>query len=71
MFKYTIKGKVDAKDKPITIALTSFRDIAEYVRDHAAEALDPSGEYGMTVSIIEHPDADCFIYPSRGSSGGE
>lgn len=64
MFKYQILGTT-ANRRPMTIALTHFSDVAEYIAAHAAEALDPTGEKGMTVTVISRPEADRFIVPPR------
>lgn len=68
MFKYEIRGKKREYKNPAVLALTSYKDIAEYIRDHAVEALDPNGTQGFEITIIEHPGADYFIYPRKGVS---
>ena len=65
MFKYQIKGSIYKKTRPVTIALTNYKDIAEYILEHAAEALDPEGEHGLTVELITHPEADLYIFQPR------
>ena len=64
MFKYQVRGIVNDR-KPMIIALTHFADIAQYIADHAAEALDPTGEKGMRVEVVYRPEADNFIKPPR------
>lgn len=64
MFKYQVIG-TSRKRRPMTIALTHFSDIADYIAAHAVEALDPNGENGLTVSVVTRPEADLFIVPPR------
>ena len=68
MFKYQVRGTTNDR-KPMLIALTHFSDIAQFVADHAAEVLDPTGERGMRVEVVYRPEADRFITPPRSTEG--
>ncbi len=70
VFRYQIKGSIAPKAKPITIGLTSFRDIAEFFAANAASVLDPDGSKGLTVEIVENKAADYFIFPPRENGEG-
>ena len=63
MFKFKIKAQTADRTHPITVALTNYIDLAEFIRDHAAETIDPTGENHMTVEIITRPEADYFVRP--------
>lgn len=65
MFKYQILATTKNKNRPITVALTHFCDLAEFIADHAAEALDPDGTEEMRVHIVERTEADMFINRPR------
>lgn len=65
MFRYSINGKMNELKRPLVIALTDYTDIAEYIASHAAEALDPDGTRGLEVSIVDRPEASCFIHPTK------
>ena len=67
MFKYQIMGVTNTSPRAITVALTHFSDIAEFIAAHAAEALDPDGALGMKVTIVERAEADRFAYRPRGN----
>lgn len=62
MMKYAIKGTTKDRPNPMTIAVTHFSDLAEFIKDHAVEALDPDGEKGLSVELITRPEADMYIY---------
>ncbi len=70
MFKYKVKAQTADRAHPITVALTNYIDLAEFIRDHAAESLDPTGEMGMTVEIITRPEADYFVSRHRDTEEG-
>lgn len=70
MFKFVIQGSTAERPRPVTLALTHYSDLAEYIRDHAPDALDPTGEMGLTVSVLTRPEADCFIHRSQGKGDG-
>ena len=57
MFRYSIYGNRPDTAKPKLIALTDYEDIASYIEAHAVEALDPTGESGLTISVVETPPA--------------
>ena len=61
MFKYVIKGTTKDRPFPSTIALTHYSDLAEYIKEHAVEALDPTGEQELTVELVTRPEADLYI----------
>lgn len=65
MFKYQIMATTNATPKAITIALTHYSDLAEFIAAHAAEALDPSGSANMQVHIVERAEADMFVHRPR------
>lgn len=65
MFKYQILGSTTSRPTPMTLALTHFSDLAEFISAHAAEALDPTGKMGLTVTIVSRPEADCYIHRPR------
>ena len=67
MFKYQIMGVTNTSPRAITVALTHFSDIAEFVATHAAEALDPDGSQGMSFHVIERQEADKFVNRPRGN----
>ena len=71
MFRYCIRGKVNGLDRPVTLALTGYSDLAAYIRDHAVEALDPDGEHGFSVELVETPDAFVRTLPRRRTSKEE
>lgn len=59
MLKYRIKGQWADRPHPILIAATPFRDIAEYLADHAAEVFAEDGnELATIIEIAE--DAEVF-----------
>ena len=64
MFRYAIKGKTNDRPYPVIIALTDYADIASYIKDHAIEALDPSGEEGLSITIAESSSPRKFIKSS-------
>ena len=61
MFKYSVYGSFKRRKRPCVIAVTSYKDVAEYVAQNAAAAMDPDGRLGLEVHIVENPDADFFI----------
>ncbi len=67
MFKYQIMGVTNTSPRAITVALTHFSDIAEFIAAHAAEALDPDGSQGMSFHVIERQEADKFTNRPRGN----
>ena len=71
MFKYVIQGSTNDRPRPMTLALTHFSDLAEFICSHAAEALDPEGKEGLTVNIIARPEADYYIHRPRGNKEAE
>ena len=70
MFKYQITGSTIDRPHPTTLALTSYSDLAEFISAHAAEALDPNGDKGLTVEIVTRPEADYYIHRPRGNREG-
>ena len=68
MFKFQILASTNDKPRASVIALTHFSDLAEFIADHAAEALDPDGALNMQVTIVERAEADRFAYRPRGNS---
>ena len=69
MFKFQIVAETKGRPRPTVIALTHFSDLAEFIRDHAAEAIDPEGKMGLKISIVSRPEADMFVYRPRGKEG--
>lgn len=67
MFKYQIMGVTNTSPRASVIALTHYSDLAEFIADHAAEALDPDGALDMKVTIVERAEADKFAYRPRGT----
>ncbi len=67
MFKFQILASTNDKPRASVIALTHFSDLAEFIADHAAEALDPDGTLNMKVTIVERAEADKFAYRPRGT----
>lgn len=65
MFKYQIMGTTNTSPRAITVALTHFSDIAEFIADHAAEALDPDGSQGMSFHVVKRQEADKFVNRPR------
>lgn len=65
MFKYSIYGSFKRRKRPCVIAVTSYADIAEYIAQNAAAAMDPDGDLGLEIHIVENPDADFFIRRKR------
>ena len=61
MFKYTIRAVTNRRKRPVVVAVTNFRDVATYIRDNAAAALDPAGVQGMEIYMVENQDADLFV----------
>lgn len=62
MFKYAVKATASGKPFRV-VALTNYKDLAEYICENCAAALDPSGERGMIVKVEARPEADFFINP--------
>ena len=62
MFKFAVYASTDGKNFR-TVALTNYLDMARFIRDHAAEALDPAGRRNLTVKLEERPIADYLIAP--------
>lgn len=67
MFKFQILASTNDKPRASVIALTHFSDLAEFIADHAAEALDPDGTQGMSFHVIERQEADKFTDRPRGN----
>lgn len=67
MFKFQILASTNDKPRSSVIALTHYSDLAEFIADHAAEALDPDGALDMKVTIVERAEADRFAYRPRGN----
>jgi hypothetical protein len=67
VFKFQILASTNDKPRASVIALTHFSDLAEFIADHAAEALDPDGALDMKVTIVERAEADKFAYRPRGT----
>lgn len=67
MFKYQIVARTSDRARPVTVALTHFSDLAEFIRAHAAEALDPGGKMGLSVEIVTREEADMFVHHPRGN----
>lgn len=65
MFKFQIVATTNDKPRASVIALTHYSDLAEFIANHAAEALDPDGALEMRVTIVERPEADKFAYRPR------
>ncbi len=65
MFRFQIIASTKTSPRPVTVALTHYSDLAEFIADHAAEALDPDGSAGMQVHIVERAEADMFIHRPR------
>lgn len=61
MFRYTIRAVTSKRKRPVVVAVTNFRDVAAYIRDNAASALDPAGVQGMEIYMVENQDADLFV----------
>lgn len=55
--------------KSFTAAATNFRDLAQYITDHAAEALDPEGTSELTLAIREN-EGDTLFRPRKGVQNG-
>ncbi len=71
MFKYAITGRTNKRTRSKVLALTPYSDLAQFIADHAKEALDPDGKEGLTVEIVTRPEADLFIPPPRTSEQEE
>ena len=59
MLKYRVMGQWKDKSHPTMICATPFKDIAEYLADHAAEAFAEDGSDLATIIEIV-PEADMF-----------
>lgn len=68
MFKYQILASTKDSPRAVTIALTHYSDLAEFIAAHAAEALDPDGSMGMQVHIVERAEADKFAHRPRSNN---
>lgn len=59
MLKYRVKGQWKDKPLPTLICATPYKDIAEYLADHAAEAFAENGSDLITIIEVA-PGADMF-----------
>ncbi len=64
MFRYSIYGQTKERRNKRLVAVSDFRDVAVFMRDHAAEMLDPTGELGLAFTVQENDAAAQFI-PGR------
>ena len=53
MFRYSIYGHTPIRNKTTLIALTDFKDVADYIAENAPKVLDPTGEREITTTIVE------------------
>ena len=65
MFRYSIYGQTKERRNKHLVAVSDFRDVAVFMRDHAAEMLDPSGELGLVFTMQENDAASQFISGRR------
>lgn len=72
MMRYSVKGQTKGHDSPMTIAATNFIDVATYIKNHAAEILDPDGMRELVITIEEYNNARYFFKGNRENdeSGG-
>ena len=59
MLKFRVMGQWKDKSHPTLICATPFKDIAEYIADHAAEAFAEDGSDLITIAEIAE-GADMF-----------
>ena len=59
MLEYRVMGQWKDKPYPTLICATPFKDIAEYLADHAAEVFAEDGNDLITI-VETAPDADIF-----------
>lgn len=64
MFRFSIYGQTKERRNKRLVAVSDFRDVAVFMRDHAAEMLDPSRELGLVFTMTENDAAAQFI-PGR------
>lgn len=62
MFRYAVKGTTKERPRPMVIALTNYSDLAEFIKDHVAEALDPDGAMDLSAEVVTRPEADMYIF---------
>lgn len=65
MLKYRVKGQWKDKPIPTLICATPYKDIAEYLADHAAEAFAENGN--DLITIVEIAEGADMFSRKRGS----
>lgn len=68
MFRFAIMGRMPRVQRQLTIALTDYADVAEYILEHAAEALDPDGSNGLEIELTETREAANLIRHRKNSN---
>ncbi len=61
MLRYSVFGLTKERKRKRLVAATNYLDIAIFLRDHAAEMLDPSGELGLAFTVQENDAAAQFL----------
>lgn len=56
MFNFTVIGTVNGKRK-YTVAVTRWRDVADYIADYSKKTMDPDGSKGIEFTVLTNKGA--------------
>lgn len=65
MMRYSVKAQTKGHDRPTTIAASNFIDVCNYIKEHAAEILDPDGTRELVITVEEYNNARFFFKGNR------
>ena len=65
MFRYAIRGKDKTRKHIFTVALTQYEDLAKFIANYGAEALDPDGRRGLVLYVDIQDGANMLVPPPR------
>ncbi len=68
MFRFSIHGHTSANKNKRLVAVTDFQDVATFMRDHAGEMLDPTGELGLVFTMQENNAVAQFLPGKRNAN---
>ncbi len=65
MLRFSIMATSAITGRSFCVAACNYPDLAQYIADHAVEALDPEGKTRLSIEVKENPAQNLFRKPKR------